>query len=384
MKTKSIFFFLTLAALISLLLTACGAGQATATPVQSLSTNMVVAEGHIKPKADANLSFGVRGHVQEILVSEGQKVSKGTPLIRLEGLEQAQAALAAAQLAQTSAQQDYDTFIRTEGLSGAQASEAYQKAQIARAQAQLDWEKIDPNSLQDQIDTAQTEISDTKKALDDAKETLAKYADLKSDNSTRRQAEADVRKAEADYNTALRKVEDLQRQLDTPRAALDAAQATEAEAKRTYELSKDGPNPEKKSLIEAQLNNAKAQSAAAQDALNNYELKAPFDGIVTDINTKLDELIGTEKYAIQVADLSAWYVETSDLTELEVVNISEGQKVNIEPDALPGVLLNGTVESISQSYTLQGGDILYTVKIKLTNTDERLRWGMTVQTTFNP
>ncbi len=383
MKTKSI-IFLALSLLLALLLTACGAAPTTVAPTPAFAAGTVVAEGHVRPNTDANLTFGVRGHVSEILVKEGQKVSKGDVLIRLEGLEQAQAALAAAQLALTSAQQDDDSFIRTEGLSGAQAAQAYQDAQVARAKAQLEWEKIDPNSLQDQIDNTQTEVSDTKKALDDAKETLAKYLDLKPDNTTRRQAEADVRKAEADYNTALRKVEDFQRQMDAPRAALDAALAVEAEAKRTYDLSKDGPNPEKKALSEAQLSNAKAQAAAAQDALNGYELKAPFDGIVTDINTKLDELIGTEKYAVQVADFSAWYIETSDLTELEVVNVREGQKVTVEPDALPGVTLNGTVESISQSYTVQGGDIQYVVKIKLDTSDPRLRWGMTVQTTFLP
>ena len=383
MKTKFIVFSL-LFILISLLLTACGAPSATATPAPTASPDTVVAEGHIKPKADANLTFAIRGHVTEILVQEGQKVAKGDVLMRLQGLEQAQAALTAAQLALTTAQQEDDTFIRTEGLSRAQAIQAYQEAQLARAKAQLEWEKIDLNNLQDQADTAETEVRDTKKLLDDANETLAKYLDLKSDNPTRRQAEADVRKAEADYNTALRKVEDLQRQIDAPRAALDSALTAESEAKRTYELSKDGPNPEKKALVEAQLNNAKAQAAAAQDALNNYELKAPFDGVITDINTKLNELIGTEKYAVQIADLSAWYVETSDLTELEVVKVKEGQKVSIEPDSLPGVTLNGTVENISQGYIVLGGDVLYTVKIKLNNSDPHLRWGMTVQTTFNP
>jgi multidrug efflux pump subunit AcrA (membrane-fusion protein) len=381
---KKLTILLAIFVLASVLLTACNGTQATLTPTTTDTANTVVAEGHVNPNADANLTFNVRGAVAEILVKEGQKVSKDDTLIRLAGQEQAQAALAAAQLELTSAQQAYDTFIRTADLSTAQAWEAWQQAQVTRAAKQLDWEKIDPNNIQDQIDTAQTDVQDKKKALDDSNDTLAKYLDLKSDNPTRRQAEADVRKAEADYNTAIRKVEDLQRQIDTPRAALDAALATEAEAKRTYELSKDGPNPEQKDLLQARLNNAKAQVAAGQDALDNYELKAPFDGVVTDINTKLDELIGPEKYAVQVADFSAWYIETSDLTELEVVKVSVGQKVDIEPDALPGLILKGAVESISQSYKLQGGDVLYTVKIKFDNTDPRLRWGMTVQTTFNP
>src|SRR5690242_18983954 len=119
MKTKSI-ILLALSLLFATMLTACGAAQATANPTPAAAAGTVAAEGHVKPNADANLTFSVRGHVAEILVKEGQKVSKGDVLIRLQGIEQAQAALAAAQLALTSVQHDYDTFVRSEGLSGAQ------------------------------------------------------------------------------------------------------------------------------------------------------------------------------------------------------------------------------------------------------------------------
>lgn len=368
---------------LTLLLAACGPTAASSTPEATPNPDTVVAEGHIKPKADANLTFGARGRVSEILVAEGQKVSKGTVLIRLDGLEQAHAALTAAELALTTAQQDYDTFLRTEGMSRGQAMEAYQQAQLARTKAQLEWERVDPNNLQDEIDNLDTQLRDARERLKDANDNLEDYLDLKPENPSRQNAEDRVRIAQIDYNIVVRKVEDFQRQIDLPRAALDAALVAETEAKRTYELSKDGPNPEKKALVEAQLNNAKAQAAAAQEAVENFELTAPFDGIVTDINTKLNELIGTEKYAVQVADLSAWYVETSDLTELEVVKVREGQPVLIEADALPGLQFNGTVETVSQSYIMQGGDVLYSVRIKLTDNDPQMRWGMTVQATFN-
>ena len=111
---------------------------------------------------------------------------------------------------------------------------------------------------------------------------------------------------------------------------------------------------------------------------------APFDGLVTDVNISEGELIGNDKFAIQMANTSKWYIETSDLTELEVVSIFIGQSVEIIPDSLPDVTLSGSVESISSSYKLQGGDILYTVKVKLNNSDPLLRWGMTVQNTFAP
>lgn len=382
---KKLKIFLPWLVLLGLLLTACGATQATPVPTVTTGALGVVAEGHLTPREDLKLAFLARARVAEILVSEGQIVQKGDVLVRQADSEQAQAALAAANLELTQAQQAYDEFNRTLGLASAQALETYQKAQEARAQAQLDWEAVDPNQVQDDIDSAQTDVQDQKKLRDDAQETLDKYLDLKTDNPTRRKAEDDLRQAEADYNTALREVEKLQRSLDNPRAALDAALAAEAEAKRTYENTLNAaPDPDQQAILSARLANAQAQAAAAENTLNNYTLKAPFTGTVTDVNVTVGELVGNEKFAIQMADFGAWYIETSDLTELEVVDVSVGQAVEILPDALPGLSLKGVVENIGQSSKTQGGDVLYTVKIKLLETDPALRWGMTVEATFTP
>ena len=352
------------------LLTACGT-PATPTPASiPASADEVVAEGHITPNAKVLLTFPVGGQVGEILVSEGQKVSKGDALVRLADQDTAKPELLAAQ-------QAYDQYMRTIALSTAQAWDAYQKAQIARSQAQIRWEGVPVSSITNQIKPLNDQLHDKQTAIDDAKDALSFDANLRPDNPLRQHDEDALRRAEADYNIIVRQIETLQRQIDGPRATLDAAVAAEAEAKRTYDLSKDGPDPEQKDLLEARL-------AAAQQAYDNFELKAPFDGVVTDVNTDVGELIGQDKYAIQMADLSQWFVETSDLTELDVVKVKEGQKVLVSPDALPGVGLSGHVVSISQSSKVQGGDVLYTVKIKLDDTNPLLRWGMTVQCTFNP
>jgi multidrug resistance efflux pump len=379
---KTIFFTLTL---LALLLAACGVqNQTPAVAETPVPANQVVAEGHIVPVQDLKLYFQARGTVAEILVTEGQSVSKGDVLVRLGDREQAAAALTTANLELTQAQQAYDDFVRNEGYDSASAWETYQKAQVARSVAQKEWEKVNPNDIQDQIDEADTDVKDKKKAVEDAQDEVDKYKDLKEDNPTRRDAEDALRQAQSDYNEALRKVEELQREVDGPKAALEAAVAAEAEAKRKYELTKDGLDAEKKTIIEARLNNANAQVAAAEKSLDNFDLKAPFSGVVTDVNVTAGELLGPEKFAIQLADFGAWYVETSDLTELEVVNVKEGQTVEIRPDALDKVVLDGTVESISQSSKTQGGDVLYTVKVKLNDTDPTLRWGMTVEATFIP
>jgi multidrug resistance efflux pump len=378
---KTLFLIL---ALLALLLTACGAEAAPTIEAPVVADTTVIAEGRIVPAADVRLSFTVRGTVAEILAVEGQSVRRGDVLARLADREQAEAALAASTLELTAAQQAYDEFTRAEGLSRAQAWDAYLQAQVARAKAERDWEKLNLRDIEDKIEDADTEVKDKKKDLEDAEEEFDKYKDLNRDNSRRKTAEDDLEKAQETYNESLRKREEIIRGRDSLRAALDTAQANEAEAKRVYDLRAAGLDADQKTLLEARLDNAKAQAAAAQSNLDNYDLKAPFDGTVTDVYLKVGQLVGPETVAVQLADFSAWMVETTDLNELEVVRVSEGQAVEIRPDALDDLALDGVVEQIGLSSRTQGGDVLYTVKIKLNQGDERLRWGMTVELTFSP
>jgi len=51
---------------------------------------------------------------------------------------------------------------------------------------------------------------------------------------------------------------------------------------------------------------------------------------------------------------------------------------------LPEVDMSGVVEEVSKSFKSQGGDILYTVRIRMDDVDPRMRWGMTVEVTFEP
>ena len=104
--------------------------------------------------------------------------------------------------------------------------------------------------------------------------------------------------------------------------------------------------------------------------------------MIVDTNLTAGEWIGPEKWAVLIADLSQWYVDTSDLTELDVVNVSIGQSVTLSADALPDLTFQGTVEEISQAPENKGGDVLYKVHILMTDPDPRLKWGMTMQVTF--
>lgn len=384
MNTKKIMIFLGLSLIAIFALSACG-GEETPTPVveQSIGLDYVIAEGHVFPVQHSWLTFAAPGRVAEILVEEGDRVRQDQVLARVGDRESARAGLEAAELELLSAQQAQDAFTRTADLSAAQAWQSYQEAQSLRATLEKAWEKLDLERLEDDIDDALIEVRDREEELEEALEEWEKYQDASETNSSRQAAEDDLEDAQEDYNQALRDLESAQRAIDGPRAALDTALAAEAEALRTFEMwSEDGFNLDQKALLEARLAAAEAGLAAARKALDSYNLKAPFSGTVTDLYLETGQLVGPEVPAAQLADLSEFEIKTSDLSELEVIRIHEGQAVEIVPDALPEVLLMGTVERIGQSFNTQAGDILYTVTISLDETNPDLRWGMTVELTF--
>jgi len=384
---KTFYNLMMLIVVLALGLTACASQQPTpaqdTSPVApAVSTNSVVAEGHLKPAYAANLSFQARGIVEEISVKIGDRVSAGYVLARLSNASQAEAQLAAANLELTQAQQALDTLNRTGNANRAAAWDAYQKAQIVRADAEKEWNDINPRDITKRVDDQQSTVNDRKKDLEDAQDEFDKYKDLDKDNSKRKTAEDDLRAAQKDYDNAVAELESIQRESDSARAALDSALTAEAEAKHQYELSMDGANADQLALAQARLDNAKAQVAAAESALGNYVLTAPFDGVVADVAVSIGEQVGAESRAVSIVDASSWVVETSDITELEVVNVEVGQKVTFTADALPDVTMDGVVTAISQSSYTQSGDVLYSVYIKVDEADARVKWGMTVEVTF--
>ncbi len=367
-------------------LTACANQQATPQPVEqsNVAPEGVVAEGKLKPIHAANLTFQARGTVEEINVKIGDAVTKGDVLARLSNFDIALAQLTAATLELTQAQQAFDTLNRTGGANLAAAWTAYQDAQVARAEAQKEWDDINPTDIQNRIDDQQATVNDREKDMQDAQDEFDKYKDLDQDNSKRKDAENKLRAAQKNYNDAAAELEKIQRESDGARAALDSALAAESEAKHQYELSSAGVNQDQLALAQARLDNAKAQVASAEEALNNYQIAAPFDGVVAEVNVEVGDQVTAETRAVSVVDASSWIVETTDVTELEVVKLEVGQKVAITADALPEVEMKGVVGEISQSSYIQSGDVIFTVRIQVGEVDPRVKWGMTVEATFEP
>ena len=352
-------------------LAACAPATATPAAVGTpVSPSAVIAEGHLVPEKYAVLSFRASGVVEQVDVELGDQVKAGDVLLRLQNAAQAEAE-------QVSAQQAYDTFLRNAGADHSAAWQAYMNAQKAREAAQERWNEVNLRDIENRIEDRTQDLQDRQEDLDKAQKRFDEVKDRGRDDSNYKAREDDLDKRQSDYDDALKDLESTIRERDVPRASLDATLAAEAEAKYQYELGLDGPNADQLGLLKAQL-------SAAEAALSNYVITAPFDGVVMDLNLAQGEEATPADFAIKLADTSAWYVETSDLTELEVVKVALDQPVTVVADALPDVVLDGEVTRISQASTVQGGDVLYEVQVRLDSLDPHLLWGMTVEVTFQP
>lgn len=370
--------------LAAVLLASCG----TATPTPSADVLLatpapsVIAEGRLVPARSEMLAFPSRGRIGEILVREGEVVSEGQVLVRLADREQAEAAVAGAQLELTAARQAAEALERTAALAHAQAWQSLLAAQKKRAEAERAWEQLDLDAIEREIEDAQAALEDRREDLKDAQQEFDKYKDLAKDNGSRTNAEDRREKAREDLNEAVRRLDTTRARRDSLRAVLDASQAQEADARRAFENTQDGPDKDQTALAHARLTNANAQHAAAQAALDRFDLKAPFDGVVVDLQAERQQSVGPETWVVLLADTSTWTIDTTDLTELEVVKISLGDAVTLKADALPDEVVTGTVTEIGSAPKLQGGDVLYTVRVSPAKTNPRWRWGMTFEVTF--
>ncbi|MBE0408656.1 MAG: HlyD family efflux transporter periplasmic adaptor subunit [Anaerolineales bacterium] len=358
------------------------ASEPTPVPVVTQPSS-VSAEGRLVPLRYDALSFKSGGVLGEVFVSEGELVDQGDVVAILGELELLEAALSQAKLELQAAQQELDRLHETATLSREQAGQALVEARTALTEAKHILTNLDTEDFRQQLDERTIELEEAEGELDEAKEELDQYQDLDPDDATRVEAQAAYEDARREYENAVYERDRLQNQLDQAHANVDLATASLDHAQLEFNKQQDGVDPDRLALAEVRVVFAEDQLAAAQRALDNANLIAPYKGSIAQLaDLYAGQNLMAGQPVITLADYSGWMVETRDLTELDVVNVRIGQVVRVKPDALPELDLSGTVESIDQIFTERIGDVLFTVHIRLNETDPRLRWGMTVNAVF--
>lgn len=113
---------------------------------------------------------------------------------------------------------------------------------------------------------------------------------------------------------------------------------------------------------EIALNNYNSQ----QDTVDNYTIKAPFDGLITSLLVNAGDVVKEGQQIATIADTSGMKI-TIPVDELDIANIKEGQKATITFDAISGKTYSGKVSKVAAEGTSQNGVTTYNVDISIDN-----------------
>ena len=384
-----------------------------------------------------NVSPEMAGKVKDVLAGEGDSVKAGDPLLSLDdSLLAAQRAVASsavdsANAALVSAQTKYDQTL--------QAALAAQEAQRNK-----DWRVSAPTEFDqptwyfnqaEQIASAQLEVDNAKVALDASLANLDKViVDLNNADyikSEKRLADARAAFLIADqikiqtenvtesgglvdaaydyYNAAEDELEaaqdefnvlaDSQADDDVQYArglVLVSQQRYDAAYKRLLSLQTGAESPAVVSAFNA-LEQAKSALAQAESNLalidaqmTKLTVYAPMDGVILVRNVEPGEFVQPGATAFTMADLNNITI-TVYVPEDRYGQITLGQQASVTVDSFPGETFTAEVTHIADQaeftprnvQTVEGrSSTVYAIKLKVTNSDGKLKIGMPADVVF--
>lgn len=328
----------------------------------------VSATGTIAPIKQAGLRFELPGTVAEVYVVEGQSVSAGEVLARLDtrelenALEDARLIVELQQIAYealTAPARDVDIAVAEAAVTAAQASvnaafgsqPSAQQQEIARLQAEL----------------ARNQLWQAQLGRDLQAQSPFPSAGGGTSESSLLQTELGVEIADTNAAGVINQGPNV--------GSLASANAAVVSARAQLDRLLNGPSDF--DLQTAQLNVQSAQLAVelAEANMRRTELVAPFDAVIALINLKVGEPAPTTEAAIQLIDPSSYYVDVA-IDETDIVDLQPGQTVSLTLDALPEVMISGQVTRINPTATILSQVVTFPVRILLYPTLEPIRSGM--------
>ena len=106
-------------------------------------------------------------------------------------------------------------------------------------------------------------------------------------------------------------------------------------------------------LATAAVNKAKADLDLAVEQLAGIRLVAPNDGVITSISVVVGDPVNRNTAVLEIVDLDGVTGEAA-VDEIDVLLLRVGDEVAVVLDALPGQVLEGTVEVIGDGLNVQG------------------------------
>jgi HlyD family secretion protein len=294
----------------------------------------VTASGEVRPIQFINLTSEVAGRIEEIYVKEGQPVTKGQQLVRLDPtqLQSNQAAQAAALQAAISDTQNARTQViaAQNGVATAQQSLTVAEASVSQARQQLVSVQTMVDSAQVSLNTAQRELKRTTELVESNVASRAEY-DAARDRFD--QARVALRTAQANLETQRIAIEEAKARVNQQRIAVRNAQTSVVLAQQSIKTS------------EARASQQQAILTGQGSQLAKATQVAPITGVIADIPSKVGQFAVAQLSStplLTIADMSIVNVEVK-VDETEIADVEVGQHAKVKVDAFQDREIDGEV-----------------------------------------
>ena len=328
---------------------------------------------------ESNINSLTGGQISEVLVSEGDTVTKGQPLIALDcdsilaQKEQAEAGVEQAKAGKAQAE-----------AGKAQAEAALQKARNGATQEEL-------NQLKSAIDIANSNVESAQSAYDVAKsnydKTKALYDSGAATKAELEGKEANLQSAQTGLNNAKSNVDINQEKYN--KAIKGATQEEIKQAQAAVDQAQAGIDQASAGVVQAE-----AAVKQIDDTLKKCCLVSPVDGVVTTLNVKNGDLVSSGMPTVVVTETSNPSM-TCNIKETDLDKVDLGQEVTIKLPAYDNQEFKGKVTNINKNAdfatkkaTNDNGDfdiLSYGVKVEFDDLEELSDKGITLRanmTTF--
>lgn len=216
----------------------------------------------------------------------------------------------------------------------------------------------------------------------------AQMARIEVEKSNILSQKASLRGTEASLNQTKTDFERQKKLLEThdiSQSAFDQVEANLQQLQAQYEAAAHAINAAEQNLVvmEHTLEAARASVEEVQEALSYTTIYAPTDGVITQINAEVGEVVMTGTMnnpgtvIMQVADLSTMILQ-AELDETNVGQVKIGQKAKIHIPAFWEEEFDGVVQNIALTYRFsKTGAKYYKTEVLLTSDVKKLRSGLT-------
>lgn len=350
------------------------------------------------------------GRILEIMVDEGESVSKDQILVRLDdSLLQAQRAQAEAAVAAAEAElAQVEAKARPEEIAVAEAVVAQAVAQ--RDAAKVAWDNAkqardNPQQLDVEINAAKNQVALAELGVEMAQARLSDALLLRDQYQATSYnwrildfmaaaAQESVAEAQVQLAGARRHLENLIAMRDNPLAANATANAAEGQyrvaeaavnvAQAALEALLAGAMPEEIAVARARVHQAQANLHTLDVQLEQTRIKSPLNGVVSSRTAHAGEIATPGATLMTIANLDEVTL-TIYVPENRINMVNLGQAVDVQVDSFPGEFFHGEVMYIARRAEFTPKNVqtkeervnmVFAVKVRIPNADHRLKPGM--------